>query len=183
MVIKKSSAGLDKGIVQVYHGTGKGKTTAAFGLALRAAGHGLNVLIIQFMKESVVNAGEVEAVKRFENIELRRFGKSFLDRPVPSDEEIRADIRAGLILAKEAASGGERDLIILDEINVALHLNVAEIDRVMEVIALRDPAVELVLTGRYPPQAVIEAADLVTEMLMVKHPYDQGILAREGIDY
>jgi len=174
---------LDKGIVQLYHGTGKGKTTAAFGLALRAAGHGLNVLIIQFMKESVIGAGEVEAVKRFENIELRRFGRSFLDRPAPSDEEIKTEIKAGLILAKEAVAGGGRDLVILDEINVALHLKVADIDAVMEIIALRDPSVELILTGRYPPQSVIDAADLVTEMVMMKHPYDKGVLAREGIEY
>lgn len=174
---------LEKGLIQVYHGAGKGKSTAAFGLAVRAAGQGLKVCILQFMKESVAEAGEVESVKQLKNIELHRFGSSFIDRPASSIAEIRERVGRGIFLAKEAVAGGKFDLVIMDEINVAIHLKVADLEAVMEVIAAKIPEVELVLTGRYPPAEILEAADLVTEMNLVKHPFDKGIAARKGIEY
>lgn len=173
---------LKQGLVQVYHGSGKGKSTAAFGLAIRAAGQGLRVCIIQFMKESVAKAGEVETVKKLDHIEVRRFGQSFVEGPSPSPEKVKEQVGKGIAFAREAVKHGY-DLVILDEINVAVHLGVADLNEVLKIIKEKAPGVELVLTGRYPPPQIIEAADLVTEMKLVKHPFEKGIKARRGIEF
>jgi len=174
---------LEKGLVQIYHGTGKGKSTAAFGLAFRAAGQGLKVCVIQFMKATVEEAGEVKTAAMIDNIEVYRFGRSFIERPRPTNDEIIQRINEGLEFAERAVSSGKYSLVILDEINVALHLKVADVGDVIRVIKAKNPDVEMVLTGRYPPSGLIAVADLVTEMNMVKHPFEQGVKARKGIDY
>lgn len=174
---------LKKGLVQIYHGTGKGKTTAAFGLAFRAAGQGLNVCVIQFMKESFAEAGELKIAALIPNIDIYRFGPSFIDRPRPTNDEVTQRVNEGLELAEKAVKSGEYSLVILDEINVAIHLKVANAKDVVRIVKAKNPDVELVLTGRYPPTEVVDLADLVTEMKMVKHPFNLGIKARKGIDY
>jgi len=171
------------GLIQVYHGTGKGKTTAALGLALRASGYGWRICIIQFMKETVAESGEVEAIKNIDNIEIYRFGDSFIANPPDEAPKIKMRVDEGIAFAKEIVSKGNYDIVILDEINVALHLKVAKIEDVLRIIDLRDPRVELVMTGRYPPQEILSRADLITDVSGKKHPYDGGIGARKGIEF
>ncbi len=180
---EEKSLKLKNGLVQVYHGNGKGKSTAAFGLAFRAAGQGLMVCIIQFMKASVEESGEAKAVASTGNIDLYRFGRSFIEYPRPSSEEVAREVSEGLKFAEKAVTSGKYSLVILDEINVAIHLKVAEVEDVIRVVIAKNPEVEMVLTGRYPPVEIIDIADLVTEMKMVKHPFDRGVKARKGIDY
>jgi len=171
-----------KGLVQVYTGDGKGKTTAALGLALRAAGQGLKVYIIQFMKGWPFY-GELEAVKHIPNLTLRQFGRpDFVDKANPDPTDIRLAQEA-LDHARQVVMAGEHDVVVLDEINVALDFGLIPLADVLELIADRPPHVELVLTGRYAPREIIARADLVTEMLQIKHPYTQGVEARKGIEF
>lgn len=174
--------GLKRGLVQVYTGEGKGKTTAALGLAMRAAGHGLRVYIIQFMK-GWPNYGELKSVGGHPQITLRQFGRpGFVDpeKPEPADVEMAQE---ALREARRVLVSGSYDLVILDEVNVALKWGLIELEDVLALIEEKPKHVELVLTGRYAPPEVIERADLVTEMREVKHPYRRGIKGREGIEY
>lgn len=166
------------GLVQVYTGEGKGKTTAAFGLAMRAAGRGLAVKVIQFLKGR--ESGEVAAARRL-GIEVAQFGgPGWVDlaSPSPADHE-RA--RAAFEAAREAV--GAADVLILDEANVALAAGLLQVEEVLSLLEGRPTGVEVVLTGRGAPVALVARADLVTEMLAIKHPYHQGVRAREGIEY
>ena len=173
---------LEKGLVQVYTGDGKGKTSAAFGLALRAIGRGLKVYIIQFIKGGF-DYGELYVVDKLPNITLKAFGRGkFVTQQPPSEEDVRLAEEA-LQLAEKTIKSGEYDLVILDEINVALNLKLISLEKVLELIKGKPKHVELVLTGRYAPKEVIEAADLVTEMREVKHPFKKGCQAREGIEF
>lgn len=167
--------------MQVYTGEGKGKSTAAFGLALRAWGQGLRVCIIQFLKLGE-DYGEVQAVRKLTGIDLMQFGADhFVHKGKHRQEDIER-ARAGLEKAKEALTSGRYDLVILDEVNVAVYFGLLKVEEVLEVVRSRDQ-VEVVLTGRNAPQAFLNEADLVTEMRMIKHPYDRGIKARPGIEY
>ena len=172
-----------RGLIQVYHGTGKGKTTAALGLALRASGQGMRICIIQFMKEMERLSGEVEAIKNIDNIDIYRFGESFISNPPSEAPKIKERVFEGITFAKEAVSKGEYDIVILDEINVALHLQVAKVGDILRLIDLKSSDVELILTGRYPPKEILEKADLITDMDQKLHPYDKGIVARKGIEF
>lgn len=173
---------LERGIVQVYTGNGKGKTSAAFGLALRAIGRGLKVYVIQFIKGGF-DYGELYMVDKLPNLELKVFGRGrFVTEKPPEREDVELAEKA-LVLAEEVVKSGEYDIVILDEINVALNLKLIKIERVLELIRNKPKHVELVLTGRYAPDEIIEAADLVTEMREVKHPYNKGFQARKGIEY
>jgi cob(I)alamin adenosyltransferase len=166
--------------VQVYTGDGKGKTTAAVGLALRAAGAGLRVFIGQFLKGRAYS--EIKALERFhEKITLEQFGTK---RPIgkPMDEEDRAKAEAGRLRAEEVICGGAFDLVILDEVNVAAHYGLIEEQWILDMIEKRPAHVELVLTGRNAKPAVLSRADLVTEMRKVKHYFDSGVPARNGIE-
>jgi cob(I)alamin adenosyltransferase len=170
------------GYVQVYTGNGKGKTTAALGLALRAAGHGLRTYFGQFLKGQ--HYGELDAVEKLSPlIRIERFGREgFLHiTDGPDDEDIRR-AREGLVKCREAMLSGRYDIVVLDEINTAVLLKVLTVEEVLGLLDERPEAVELVLTGRGAPEAVIHRADLVTEMKDVKHYYDRGVKAREGIE-
>lgn len=172
----------NKGIVFVYTGNGKGKTTAALGLALRALGHGCKVFVVQFMKGR--DYGEVLSAKQFlPNLIIYQSGlDSFVmkDNPSPVDIELA---RQGLEVAKKAITSGEFDMVILDEINVALDFKLVPLEEVVELIKTKPPELDLGLTGRYAPPEIIELADLVTEMVEIKHPYHQGAPARKGFEY
>jgi len=172
---------LEKGFIHVYTGPGKGKTTAALGLGLRAAGAGLNVYMIQFMKGR--RYSELDAVKHLTNFTIVQYGRDeFVSKKKP--EQVDIDLaQKGFAQAKKIVKDGKYDLVILDEINVAIDYNLISLDDVLKLIKEKPKKVELVLTGRYAPPELVKSADLVTEMLEIKHPYQDGVLARKGIDY
>lgn len=170
------------GLVQVYTGDGKGKTTAALGLAIRAAGRDLDIYIGQFMKGT--EYGEQIALKKLdERITLEQFGKEGLHvTETPSEEDIEM-AEKGLEKIKEAMVAEEFDIVIADEICVAYHFGMLSLDDLVKLVEDKPEGVELVLTGRKAPTEMIELADLVTEMKEIKHPYQEGIEAREGIEF
>jgi cob(I)alamin adenosyltransferase len=173
---------LEKGLVQVYTGNGKGKTSAAFGLVLRAIGRGLKVYMIQFIKGGF-DYGELYVVDRLPNLTLKAFGRGkFITSKPPEKEDVRFAEEA-LKLAKEIIESREHDIVILDEINVALHLKLIELQEVVDIIKKKPENVEIVLTGRNAPEEIIELADLVTELKEIKHPFSKGYGARKGIEY
>ena len=173
---------LEKGLVQVYTGNGKGKSSAAFGLALRAIGRGLKVYIIQFIKGGF-DYGELYIVDKLPNLTLKAFGRGKFVTQKPAEKVDVEFAEEAFALAEEVVKSGEYDIVILDEINVALNLKLIQIEKVLVLIKNKPKHVELVLTGRYAPNEIIEAADLVTEMKEVKHPYNKGFQARKGIEY
>ena len=173
---------LEKGLVQVYTGNGKGKTSAAFGLALRAIGRGLKVYMIQFIKGGF-DYGELYVVKSLPNLTLKAFGRGkFITSKPPEKEDVRLAEEA-LKLAREIVESREYDVVVLDEINVALHLKMIKLQDVLKMIEEKPENVEVVLTGRDAPEEIVEAADLVTELKEVKHPFSKGYQARKGIEY
>jgi cob(I)alamin adenosyltransferase len=172
---------MKRGLVQIYTGDGKGKTTAAMGLALRAAGQGLRVFIAQFVKGMFY--GELEALKRFESrITLRQYGRNCFIRNEPTGEDLRL-ARDGWREVQEVMKQAEYDLLILDEIGIALHYRLISLEELKDLLRRKPESVELVLTGRKIPQELYAEADLVTEMREIKHYYNAGIQARKGIEY
>jgi cob(I)alamin adenosyltransferase len=172
-----------KGLVQVYTGDGKGKTTAALGLALRAAGRGLRVLIVQFMKPPESTGEQFALPELGGRVEIRALGQPKwlrADRPDPEDVRLA---EKGLAEARQAMLSGALDLLILDEVNVAVHFHLLRVEDVLGLLRDRPENVEVVLTGRRAAPELIEAADLVTEMRLIKHPFEQGVKAREGIEF
>jgi cob(I)alamin adenosyltransferase len=180
------------GLVQVYTGNGKGKTTCALGAGLRAAGHGLDVLVISFMKAKVasrgggeeVNYGEFKSIESIPNYKIVPVGReTFVDKtnPDPIDVKMAQD---GYALAQRALSHHQCDVLILDEINVAVEWKLISLEQQLALIDLKPPDVELIMTGRYARQEVIDAADLVTEMKEIKHYYEtQKTPARRGFEF
>jgi len=175
-------ASLERGLVQVYTGDGKGKTTAAFGQALRAWGRGFKICIIQFLKDGC--SGEVAALKEAApEIEIFSFGDgSFVPPEGPSRLQVDQASRA-VGLARIKMSEDDLDLLILDEICSAAALNVLDRDEIITLIGIKPRCLELILTGRNAGREVIGAADLVTEMRALKHPFSEGIAPRKGIEY
>ena len=173
---------IEKGLVQVYTGNGKGKTSAAFGLALRAIGRGLKVYIIQFIKGGF-DYGELYVIDRLPNLTLKAFGQGKFITEFPPSSKDKEIAKETLQLAKKVVQSGKYDIVILDEINVALSLHLIKTEEVIELIKNKPKHVELVLTGRYAPKEIIEIADLVTEMKEIKHPFQKGIPPRKGIEY
>ncbi len=168
------------GYVHVYTGEGKGKTTAALGLALRAAGAGWKVFIAQFVKGMAYS--ELDALERFSDlIIVRQYGRGCFIRQDPEDADIEA-AELGLAECAEALASGDYSVVILDEANVAVALRLFSVEQLIELINFKPVEVELVITGRYAHPRVINRADLVTEMREVKHYYRQGVLARTGIE-
>ncbi|MFQ6083505.1 MAG: cob(I)yrinic acid a,c-diamide adenosyltransferase [Candidatus Aminicenantia bacterium] len=172
----------NRGYIQVYTGNGKGKTTAALGLALRAAGHNYRTYIGQFLKGQPY--GELKGIKNLSpHITIEQFGrKGFIHVHHNPDKEDIKRAREGLKKCRQAMLSGKYEIIILDEINVALYFNILTEEEVIKFIEQKPEDVELILTGRYAPQAIIDRADLVTEMKEIKHYYHQGIKARKGIE-
>jgi cob(I)alamin adenosyltransferase len=172
-----------KGLVQVFTGDGKGKTTAALGTVLRAVGHNLRVFIAFFIKGRY-DAGEYSVLAKLPNVKCASFGlRQFIDINREINPEEKKQAEAALEAAREAVTGGRYDLVVLDEINMALDFKLIKLDDVISLINDRPPHVELILTGRHANPGLIEMADLVTEMVKVKHPFDKGIKARQGIEY
>jgi len=170
-----------KGLIQVYTGNGKGKTTAALGLALRAAGHGLRTYVGQFLKGRPT--GELKAAKLLEPyLTIEQFGEPSFTL-AKGDAHQAALVRKGLQRIRQVLASGEYDIVVLEEINVALDLELVPLEEVLALLDERPPEVELVLTGRGAPQELISRADLVTEMVSIKHPYQRGVKARMGIEF
>ncbi len=168
--------------VHVYTGDGKGKTTAALGQAFRAAGHGLKVHILHFMKNDP-NYGEMLSAARMgDNWQVGQYGRArFVSKSKPAAEDI-ALARQGLERARTLASSNTVDLLVLDELVNALDFNLVELDAVLDLLGTRAPNTEIILTGRNAPAQLIQAADLVTQMQPIKHYYDTGTPARVGIE-
>jgi cob(I)alamin adenosyltransferase len=183
-----NAAMLEKGLVQIYTGDGKGKTTAAFGLALRAAGQGNKVMIYQFLKPPALDIGERFALQlgavriRVESLDVAwEMSKSFDDTETVT--RMQAAISEALERIAQTAEKRFYDVLILDEIVFCLSRGLAKLEDVKNIIDRKDPAVEIVLTGRGATKELIELADLVTEMKSIKHPFDKGLAARRGIEY
>jgi len=172
---------LKKGYIHVYTGPGKGKTTAALGLGLRAAGAGFKVHMVQFMKGR--RYSELDSIDKLTNFTFSQHGRDeFVNKDNP--EKIDIDLaQEGFSFSKDIIKDSKYDMIILDEINVAVDYNLINIDEVIKLIEDKPENLELVLTGRYAHPEIVKIADYVTEMLEIKHPYQQGIEARKGIDF
>jgi len=172
-------------LVIVYTGNGKGKTTAALGMALRAVGYGKKICMIQFIKGSW-HYGEMDSSRRLEpEFEMTAIGKGFVgiidDKSPREDHEKIA--REAVKISKEKISSNRYDMVILDEINYAINLNLVDVEDMVEMIKAKPEALDLVLTGNYAKREIVDLADLVTEMKEVKHPYKAGIKAKRGIDF
>ncbi len=173
---------LKKGIIQVYTGNGKGKTTAAFGLALRALGRGLKVCFIQFLKGDSTDEGCRIALKNNKNFEFASYGTGKFIINKPSQED-RSEAEKALLHAKKCIQRKKHNLVILDELTLAVNLNLIELEEVIKIFKTKPKNVELIITGRNVDSKIIELADLVTEMKKIKHPYDRGLQSREGIEF
>jgi cob(I)alamin adenosyltransferase len=170
------------GLVQVFTGNGKGKTTAALGTVVRALGHGFKVFIVFFMKGKY-QYGEFSTLPRLPNVTIASFGLRCLIGTREIRPEEVEEARKALATARGAMLSGDYDLVVLDEVNVAVYFKLIDAEDVVRLVKDKPPDVELILTGRYADERVIELADLVTEMVKLKHPYDQGVKARKGIEY
>jgi len=169
-----------KGYIQVYTGNGKGKTTAALGLALRAAGAGLKVYFAQFIKG--MDYSELHSIKKLsENITLKQYGRECFIYKEPDEEDIKV-ARRGFDEVSQIIYKGDHEVVVLDEINIAIYYKLISVDEVLELINNKPENVELVLTGRNVDKRIIERADLVTEMKEIKHYYRNGVNARKGIE-
>ncbi|WP_019850619.1 cob(I)yrinic acid a,c-diamide adenosyltransferase [Desulfitobacterium sp. PCE1] len=176
-------ANLEKGLIQIYTGNNKGKTTAALGLALRAVGHGYHVFILQFMKGRQ-DYGELQGLKRLEpECRIEQYGSPGWVLKGQAKETDRREAHEGLERAREIIMSGEWDIVILDEIINALWFELIPEEKVMELLAQKPEHVEVIMTGRNASPQLIEKAHLVTEMVEIKHPYELGIQARKGIEY
>lgn len=197
----KAENKLTQGLIQIYTGTGKGKTTAALGLGLRAAGHGLEVEMIQYLKGSTYT-GELFSTERLANFNIKQFGKGCsyaalikqglmgctgcgdcFVRTSKDTEAHQRFIDYAYEYTKEILKEAKKDIVILDEINNALRYELLAVGDILELIELKSEKTELILTGRGMPEEILAKADLVTEMKAVKHPYQQGIKSRRGIEY
>lgn len=170
-----------KGYIHVYTGNGKGKTTAALGLALRAAGAGKKIFIAQFVKGRIYS--ETEALKKYlPEIEIKQYGLESFIINSPTPEDIKA-ARKGLTEVSAIIEHGSYDVVILDEANIAIYFNMFTVEEFIDIIKKKKTGTEIIITGRNAPAELIELADLVTEMKEIKHYYTQGVLARKGIEY
>jgi len=173
---------LKQGFIQIYTGNGKGKTTAAIGQALRALGFGLNIYFVQFMKNHPY--GEVKLLESFApQLVLKRYGNdAFVFQKKAPSAQLISEVQQGLLKAQKALLSGCYDMVILDEILVAIYFKLIQEDQIKKFLKKKPPRVEIILTGRYSPPAINDLADLVTEMKEIKHYYRKGILARRGIE-
>ena len=177
-----SSEGFKRGLVQIFTGDGKGKTSAALGIVLRALGHGLRVCIVVFMKGKH-SYGEWDVLAQISNVSVARFGSGAFTDPANIRSEEIEQAKEALTCAREAMLSRSYDIIVLDEVNLAVAWKLVELDEVIKLISDKPQNVELILTGRQADTKLVQMADLVTEMLKIKHPYDTGIKARKGAEY
>ena len=167
-------------MIQVYTGNGKGKTTAAVGLAVRAAGQGLKVYIGQFAKG--MRYGELNSLKKISNIKVEQFGRNCFIKNQPTKKDISL-AQNGLEKIRKIVAGNIYDILILDEINIALKLGLLKLKDVVSLIKSTPPGLELILTGRYAHPGILKIADLVSEIKEKKHYFRKGVLARKGIEF
>jgi cob(I)alamin adenosyltransferase len=170
---------MDKGYIQVYTGNGKGKTTAALGLSLRAICAGKKVFFGQFVKG--MDYSELKAGEYLPNFTLEQFGRDVFIFDKPSEKDIKV-AREGLEKVKKILSSGDYDVVVLDEINVAVFYKLFTVDEVLQLLDMKPEKTEVILTGRYADPQIVERADLVTEMKEIKHYYVKGVKARKGIE-
>ena len=170
------------GLVEIFTGNGKGKTSAALGVVLRAVGHGLRVHIVYFMKGDYPY-GEQACLSQLPNTSFSRYGQLDFVDPTNIKPEEKEQAKQALEAAAEATHSRRYDLVVLDEVNVAVAWKLLDLNSVVRLIKQKPNEVELILTGRYADLKLIEIADLVTEMVEVKHPYKDGVQSRKGIDY
>jgi len=169
-------------MIQIYTGDGKGKTTAALGLALRAVGHGKKVIMLQFMKGKI-NYGELKSAKFLKNFRIEQYGRpDFVDKDHPAKIDIEL-ARKGFERAKEIIKAKKYDILILDELNVAVDYGLISVKEVVELLKKIPKKMEIIITGRYMPEEFKEYADLVSEVCEVKHYFQRGVKARKGIEY
>jgi cob(I)alamin adenosyltransferase len=173
---------LKRGLTQVFTGGGKGKTSAGIGTSVRASGRGYRVYIVYFMNRNY-DSGEQEVLHCLPGVKWAAFGPGLVRHPESPTPEVKAKASQALADARRAMLSGDFDVLILDEINIVTGWGWLETAEVVTLIKDRPENVELILTGRLAPQEVIDAADLVTEMVNIKHPFDRGIPARRGIEY
>jgi cob(I)alamin adenosyltransferase len=176
---------IEKGLVHIITGKGRGKTTSAIGLGLRAVGHGLKVYMVQFIKSEKEGKehGEIKSIKKFRNFKVAQFGSGKLvshSTPTNTDFELA---KKGFEHAKEIIKSGKYDMVILDEIWVAFHHKLIELSEIIDLMKNKPEHIELVLTGRHAPEEAYEYADYVSEIEKIKHPYSKGLKARLGIEY
>ncbi len=170
-----------KGLIQVYYGNGKGKTTAALGQALRAAGRDKRTLIVQFMKKW--DYGELHSIEQVPQITIKNYGtKDFVYKGKANEVDYQEAEKA-FTEGVQGAQSGQYDLVIFDELNVAVDFELLKIERVIAFLEEKPEEVEIIITGRNAPQEIIDRSDLVTEMKEIKHPYQKGVQARIGIEY
>lgn len=169
------------GLIQIYTGDGKGKTTAAIGLTVRAAGRGFKCRVIQFMK-GAADSGEINILAAIPNIKIDRIGLNLLGPNLPSRDDVRESLKPAMA-ATAAAVTGDYDLVVLDESVLAAAMDLIDEVGLVKILRSKAEAVEVILTGRGASDLLIAEADLVTEMRMVKHPYDKGLSARLGIEF
>ncbi|MEO0123263.1 MAG: cob(I)yrinic acid a,c-diamide adenosyltransferase [candidate division WOR-3 bacterium] len=169
-------------MIQIYTGNGKGKTTAALGIAMRAVGHGKKVIMIQFMKGKI-NYGELKSAKLLKNFKIEQYGRpDFVDKDNPAKIDIEL-AKKGFERAKELIKSKKYDIIILDELNVAVDYGLISVKEVVELLKKTPKKIEIIITGRYMPEELQDYADLISEIIEVKHYFQQGVKARKGIEY
>jgi cob(I)alamin adenosyltransferase len=169
-----------KGFVQLYTGNGKGKTTAALGISLRVAGAGKRVFFAQFVKGMPYS--ELNALSGFDGIKVKQYGRDCFIKNKPTEDDILA-AQKGFDEVKNMISSDFYDVVVLDEICIALHYNLINTEDLISILKNKPEATEIILTGRYAPSELIDFADLVTEMKEIKHYFTKGIQAREGIEF
>ncbi len=171
---------MERGYIHVYTGNGKGKTTAALGLSLRAVCAGKRVFFGQFIKG--MEYSELKCTIFLDNLEIEQFGRRCFIYEAPSEEDIVAASK-GLEKMREVMKSGKYDIVVMDELNIALYFKLFSVEEALAAINDRDKNTELIITGRYAPEEIINIADLVTKMKEIKHYYNEGIQAREGIEF